>query len=130
MSMTARESLKLKYRELLIGFERYSFTEQQIYEARHEFEQALQDLRACQDCDGELCRTMNNHKCSNPYWHQQQGKPCTDACYPLRNRAYYALHHRGCAMYGRPSFAVHMCPGAVERKEELLGKSTRDWWDD
>lgn len=130
MTTETRESLKLKYHEVLIGFERYSFTEQQIYEARHEFELALQDLRACQNCTGELCRTMNNHRCSNPYQHHQHGRPCTDACYPLRNRAYYALEHRGCTMYERPTFAVHLCPGALERKEELLGKRTRDWWDD
>ncbi len=130
MTTETRESLKLKYHEVLIGFERYSFTEQQIYEARHKFELALGDLRACQNCDGELCRTMNNHKCSNPYRHHQRGRPCTDACYPLRNKAYYALEHRGCTMYERPTFAVHLCPGALERKEELLGKRTRDWWDD
>lgn len=124
------ESLKSRYREVLIGFERYSFTEKQVFEARHEFELALHDLAACQNCTGELCKTMNNHRCSNTYWHQQRGQPCTDACYPLRNRAYYALNHRGCTTYERPTFAVHLCPGPVERKEQLLGKKSRDWWDD
>lgn len=30
---------------------------------------------------------------------------------------------------GRPVFAVHLCPGPAERKEQLLRKRTRDWWD-
>lgn len=125
-----KDSLKNRYREVLMGFERYSFTEAQIYEARHEFELALKDLKACKVCEGELCKTMNNHRCSNSYWHHQKGRPCTDACYPLRNQAYYALDHRGCNTYERPTFAVHLCPGTLERKEELLGKKTRSWWDD
>ncbi len=124
------KSLKAKYREVLIGFERYSFTEEQIYEADRDFELAAADLEACQECDGELCKTIVNHRCSNPYWHQLRGNHCTDDCYPLQNRAYYALEHKGCTMYGRPTFAVHMCPGPLERKEELLGKKTRNWWGD
>ena len=125
-----KDSLKTRYREILIGFERYSFTEEQIYETRHDFELALHDLAACKACDGEICKTMNNHRCSNSYWHHQKGRPCTDACYPLRNRAYYALDHRGCNTYERPTFAVHLCPGPLERKEQMLGKKTRAWWDE
>ncbi len=123
-------SLKNKYREVLTGFERYSFTEQQIFEARHDFNLAAQDLQACQECNGELCRTIINHQCANPYRHAAKDRPCTDDCYPLRNRAYYALDHRGCNMYERPTFAVYLCPGPLERKEQMLGKKTRAWWDE
>lgn len=128
-AVTEGESLKVKYREVLIGYERYSFTEEQIYEERYEFDLALKDLKACEECDGELCRTITNHRCSNPYYHQF--KPCTDECYPLNLnfRGYYALWHKGCRQEGRPVFAVHLCPGPAERKEQLLRKRTRDWWD-
>lgn len=107
------KSLKAKYREVLIGFERYNFTEEQIYEADRDFELAAADLEACKACDGESCKTMVNHHCDNP-----------------GHRAYYALWHKGCRTYGRPTFAVHMCPGPLERKEELLRKKTRNWWGD
>lgn len=130
---TATESLKNKYREVLIGFERYSFTEAQIYEARHEFEAALADFRACHGCEGDICRTSVNYRCSDPYWHQQCGNPCTEECWPQHFRGYYGLWHRGCRIQERPVFAVHKCPGSAERKEQILERLTSkhegDWWD-
>lgn len=129
-AVTEGESLKVKYREALIGFEQYSFTEEQIYEERYEFDLVLKDLKACKECDGELCRTITNHRCSNPYYHQF--KPCTDECYPLKFRGYYALWHKGCRQEGRPVFALFPCPGPAERKELLLERVTSKrspWWD-
>ncbi len=123
------EGLKSKYFELLIGFESLSFTDAQIYEARHDFEQALVDLKACKKCDGETCRTGLNYRCSNPYWHQQRGNPCTKECYPLTFRGYYGLWKRGSRTQEQPVFAVHPCPGTVERQESLLENKTRTWWD-
>lgn len=129
-AVTETESLKSKYFELLIGFERYSFTDAQIYEARYEFEQALDDLEACKRCDGETCRTSLNYKCCNPYWHQQRGNACTAECYPLTFRGYYGLWQKGCRTQEKPVFTVHKCPGPAERKEQLLEIKTREWWDD
>ena len=128
------DGLKVKYRKILIGFERYSFTEKQIYEARHEFEMALADFEACHKCDGSLCRTGLNYRCSNPYWHQACKHPCTDECYPSPQfRGYYGLWHKGCRSENRPIFAVHECPGSAERKEQILERMTSKhegpWWD-
>lgn len=130
MVVGTKDGLKIKYHELLIGFENLSFTEEQVYDARHEFEQALDDLEACKVCDGETCRTSLNYRCSNQYWHQQRNHPCTKDCWPLQFRGYYGLWKKGSRTQERPVFAVHSCPGTVERQEQLLENKTRKWWDD
>ena len=126
---TETDSLKIKYREVLVGYEKYSFTEEQLREAEFDFELALPDLKACQACNGDLCRTIINRNCNNPYWHAVNARPCTDECYPLTMRAYYGLHHEGCGTYERPSFAVNKCPGVEKRKEQLVGQMRARWYD-
>lgn len=120
------ETLKQKYREVLTGFEQFSFTEEQILNSQGEFDMALKDLQACKECrGGEVCRTVLNHKCANPYWHtQEHGGKCGDACYPGKNRLFYALHKRACENHGTPMFAFFHCPGAAKRKEKILDALT------
>jgi len=113
-------SLKNKYWDVLVGFEKYSFSDEQINLNQSCFETALSDLKACEACDGSLCKTSINHRCSNPYCHVTKGNPCTDECYPQELRGYYALWHKGCRDYKRAVFAVFACPGVECRKEQLL----------
>lgn len=125
-------SLKTKFYKVLLGFERYSFTDEQIRAAIYDFEQALRDLKACQECEGDICKTSVTHQCSNPYWHSLEGNSCTDECYHKTFRAYCALNHKGCRLYGQPTFAILRCPGVEERKEQILESMTskyEPWWD-
>lgn len=115
------DKLKFKYRQVLIGFEKYSFSEQVIRQFEPDFELALHDYEACQDCEDALCKTSLNYKCSDWYKHlKAKTEKCNDKCYPQVFRGYYALHHKGCSMYNRPAFAVFPCPGVVERKEQII----------
>ena len=116
------DSPRVKFREVLTGFEQYSFTSRQLAEYQFDLEHCASDLAACKSCDGNLCRTIQNKNCCDPEWHIQPNRRCGDDCYPQKNRAYYALYHHGCRMYGGPSFAVHMCPGVIERKNRLRNK--------
>lgn len=115
------DKLKFKYRQVLIGFEKYSFSEQVIRQFEPDFELALHDYEACQDCEDALCKTSLNYKCSDWYKHlKAKTEKCNDKCYPQVFRGYYALHHKGCSMYNRPTFAVFRCPGPAERKQQIL----------
>jgi len=123
------KSLKAKYREVLIGFEKYSFSEEQIRVNEGYFESALRDLEACQECDGSICRTTVNHRCARPYLHHEDIRRCGDECFG-NERAYIALYRAGCATYKAPVFAVHLCPGAAERKRQILEAITAKPWRD
>jgi len=128
--ITKTDTLKTIYREVLIGFERYSFTEEQVRLNEGDFESALNDLQACKECDGEICRTTVNYRCKRPHRHYENRHRCGDECYPGTDRAYIALYHAGCAVNNAPVFAVHRCPGVTERKKMILDAITaRPWWD-
>ena len=115
------DSLKFKYRSVLVGFEKYSFSEQDIRLREPDFEQVLHDYNACENCEGTLCKTSLNYKCSDWYKHlKAKTEKCNDKCYPQVFRGYYALSHKGCSLYQKPSFAVYPCPGVVERKEQII----------
>ena len=115
------ESLKQKYRDVLVGFEKFSFTEGQILNSLGEFDAALKDLQACKECDGgEICRTTINYKCAHPYWHTEGQGKCRDECYPGKQRMYYALYKLACEKYQMPMFAFFYCPGVAQRKEQIL----------
>lgn len=126
---TGAEILKIKYREVLAGFEKHSFTADQVEQNEPDFALSLADSNACQTCAGDLCKTMINHRCNKPHWHNMQGRPCTDECYPLSMRGYYGLHYEGCRDYEKPSFAVHKCPGAEVRKKKLVEQMRARWCD-
>ena len=117
-----REELREKYRDLLVGFEKFSFTEEQILAAIGEFDLALSDLRTCEACDGDICKTVNNHRCKHLYWHTLGPGKCDEKCYPQRGQMFYALYKSACASYKMPIFAMFECPGVAERKEELLNR--------
>ncbi len=128
--MSAEIGLKIEHREVLIGFEKFSFTEDQLKDTESDFQMAQHDLRICQECDGESCMTSINYKCINPFWHQvQKQAKCGPACYESNFQGYYALHKTGCALYDRPAFAIYRCPGAEARKQEILEAMQPDhWW--
>lgn len=117
-------SLKHKYRNVLIGFEKYSFSDKAIDVFEPDFEMALHDYNACQNCDGKACRTWLNHQCSDWYRHlkTREGK-CNETCYIQTFRGYYALWHKG-IRDGRPAFTVLACPGVVERREQIVAALT------
>ena len=113
-------SFKHKYRNVLIGFEKYSFSEQVVSALEPDFEMALHDYNACQNCDGKACRSHLNHSCSDWYRHQKtREEKCNEPCYPQTFRGYYALWHKG-SRDGRPVFAAFACPGLVERREQIV----------
>ena len=120
------ENLKTKFYDVLVGFEQFSFTEEQLDDVgvTSGLEMAQADMKACKECDGDGCMTMINYSCINPYWHiEQKQAKCGAACYSDGFRGYYALHKAGCKQYGRPSFAVYKCPGPEERKTKILQTS-------
>ena len=101
------QSHKERFNEVLIGFESFSFTEQQIKECLPDFETVLRDYKCCLYCkvgrDKAQCMTSVG-----------------DGSY----RGYFGLSKKGCSMYGQPSFAVHKCPGPVERREQIAKVKT------
>ena len=117
-------TLKQEFWEVLIGFEKYSWDEKVIREHAGDFESALFDLAACKECDGVICRTSLNHRCSDMFQHVKLGKPCTDACFPQHIRAYSALSKTGCNLYGMPHFAVFRCNKHVERQDKIAEAMT------
>lgn len=94
--------LKVLYQEVLTGFEDFNFTEEQLKPVELYLQTALNDLRACQECDGETCKTSINYKIDSPF------------------KGYWALNREFCEASKEPSFAVHRCPGAKQRKAEIL----------
>ncbi len=117
-------TLKHKYRHILIGFEKYSFSEQTINAFDPEFEMVLNDRDACQNCDGKVCRSWLNQDCSDWYRHlKTRQEKCNNNCYPQASRKYYALWHKG-STTNKPSFAVFRCPGTAERKEQIVAAMT------
>lgn len=117
-------SFKHKYRNVLIGFEKYSFSEQVVSALEPDFEMALHDYNACQNCDGKACRTWLNHSCSDWYRHlKTREEKCNEACYPQTFRGYSALWYKG-SRDGRPGFAVHPCPGVAVRREQIVAALT------
>lgn len=128
--LTANQSLKQKFSDILARFERYSFSEEQLRDREPDLEMAAYDLAACRACTGGMCKTSLNRDCSNPYRHKVQGEPCGDECYKLNVCGWYALDHRACIMYERPSFAVYKCPGHIERKAQLSSVRQSRWYDD
>ena len=117
--------IKNKYWIALAGFEKYAFTDEQIRLAEGSLGSAIEDIAACENCDGETCMTSINHRCRNRYLHfiTRTGK-CDENCYPEQFRGYYGLHHAGCRLYSGPSFAVHRCPGPEERKQQIITSRT------
>mgnify|MGYP001144593736 CR=1 FL=1 len=106
--------LKQMYRQVLIGFEEFSFDEKQILSCEGEFSFALHDLKACLSCDGK-CRTSINFKCANPREHCETGIH-TGECYPGNSQMYYALYYRACKDYKLPIFAFFYCEGPEWRR--------------
>ena len=123
MSVSEALDLKIKYHDVLVGFEQFSFTEEQLAETGtlSGLEMAQSDLEVCRACDGESCRTGISYSCINPYWHKElKQEKCGPECYKDSFRGYYALNKAACKQYGRPVFAVNKCPGVEVRKEEIL----------
>ena len=98
-----QSTLKSQYREILIGFEEFSFSEQQISEYLSDFRAAEHDYKRCLHCRVGTSAAMH----------------CSTFVGDARAKGYYALDRKGCSMYKRPSFAVHKCPGPVERREQI-----------
>ena len=117
--------MKMKYHRALVGFEKYSWTEEQLALVEPDLQIVLKDIEACTNCDGDLCRADINHHCINNYWHKECGHPCGPECYsPDHNdRRYYALWHPACDK-DNIGFAFFPCPGPAERKEKLLESIT------
>ena len=115
-------TLKDKFWSVLVGFEKYNFTEEQIAAYACDFETATFDYNACTVCNGELCRTTINRNCIDPLSHYAKGGKCSDKCFSPENNIhqYYALSHSGCLAYGRPAFAIHGCPGPEAKKGKML----------
>lgn len=95
------QSQKDRFHDLLIGFEEFNFSEQQIKAAIHDLEQAERDYMSCLYCkvgrvEKERCRTSVGS---------------------FNYKGYFAMSSNGCNLYRQPSFAVHDCPGPVERRE-------------
>ncbi len=112
-------TLKHDFWELLLGFESYSWDEETIKLNYGDFSNALFDLKACKECDGTICRTSLNHRCSDMFSHIKLKQPCTDACFPQHIRGYTALSKKGCAQYKKPSFVVVRCYKHVERQDKI-----------
>jgi len=114
---------KLKYREVLIGFEHYSFSEDDIRLDQALFDAALHDVLACARCDGMNCRTYGNVR-----WRRNARPYEPDVEYIDGPRMYVALSSRSIEFYAtkngkgttyRPHFAMYHCPGVAERKRWL-----------
>lgn len=125
-------SIKKEFQEVLIGFEKYSFTEEQLAVVRNQLEMVAHDLAACKHCNG-TCMTTINHRCVNSYYHnEKKTAKCDKECYSNEYAGYYGLHHAGCRIYQFPTFAVYRCPGASDRKKAIMDNMTskrQDWQD-
>jgi len=98
---------KEKYREILIGFEKFSFTEEQLKNGEGMLDHVLADRRACEKCDGENCLTSVNDPYSQVQW-----------------RGYQGLCVKSAHIYGRPVEIVYPCPGPDVRKRQILDAMT------
>lgn len=93
---------KRKYREILCGYERYSFSEEVLKRNEGMLDCILLDRQACERCDGEHCLTTIN----SPYAKQWKG--------------YRDLCHKSIKLYDRPAERVYPCPGPDQRKRDIL----------
>lgn len=101
-------SLKNRFREVLVGFEKFSFSEEQVSEAKYDFEMALTDLEACKKCRGGKCKTTANTKTF-----VASGGEVVEY---YGDMAYYAALHEGDSKYyNRPSFRLFECGGWDKR---------------
>lgn len=102
------QTLKETFRNVLIGFERFSFTEEQIKQFADDFEWALEDYYSCKACKVGLDPEA---KCRSHTGRVKKGTP-----------GYYSLYLLGCELYKRPSFAMTLCGDpelALKRKRKI-----------
>lgn len=102
------QTLKETFRNVLIGFERFSFTEEQIRQYADDFEWALEDYYSCKACKVGLDPEA---KCRSHTGRVKKGTP-----------GYYSLYWIGCELYKRPSFAMTICGDpelALKRKRKI-----------
>ncbi len=105
--------IKKRYREVLVGFEKFSFSDEQLMASKHDLDLALQDLEICKQCKGGNCRTTANTKNyippgSNKEFTYYGGSPY-----------YFALHEYDCRFYQQPCFRLFECPGWDQRKVDI-----------
>jgi hypothetical protein len=93
------DNLSERFWLVLRGFEKFGIRDY-IPEYLNQFETALGDLIVCSKC---------------------LGKCCTSVYIDGGRSMYFGLDYRGMSFYnsGKPIFAVHMCPGPMERKEQI-----------
>jgi hypothetical protein len=93
------DNLAERYWPVLRGFEQFGLKET-LDQYIVQYEDALGDFAACIQCNGKC-------GCSA---YVENGLP-----------VYYALDYRGMNFYnsGKPVFTLYMCPGVMERKEQI-----------
>jgi hypothetical protein len=126
-----KESLKNKYRDILVGYEKYSYDEKTLLRYQGDLDNVLVDQLACMRCDGIICKSSLNHHCKNPYQHlYKKDRLCGDECYSNTYKGYYGLHKAACRNSEHPGFAVFECPGPKERKKGLVEQLQTAKYDD
>ncbi len=110
---------KNTYRQVLTGFERYSFTEDELAHVKHDLAWALEDLVSCANCEGKICKTVINKREFKKY-----GSDVIYISYKEKSRYYYALHHGDCDDCKKPKFRVFKCPGPLNRKVQIKDSMT------
>lgn len=108
--------LRNRYRYLLDGFEHFRFTDEQVTEAMGPFESCLHDIECCRQCDGTVCKTTANRRAKTNW---KTGEITGWEYGFAGGNYYYTLSPKGTALYGHPCFMLHVCPGVVERKEQV-----------
>ncbi len=108
---------KHTYRKILVGYEKYNWSDEVLNRHRYDLAMAQHDLDACIACI-DTCRTKINHRCKNIFIHAKRAK-CDDDCYPENFRGYWGLCAPACKDE-YPGFGMTPCPGVYMRKEEIV----------
>ena len=115
-----KETLKQRYQKVLVGFERFSFSEEQLRLYMADFEIALADLAACMECKSVQSRLVKSK--------EDDEHPVTvrDDCQGATGHGLYlALHAGDCAKYKKPMFRAFPCGGPLARLNAIRTAMTR-----
>lgn len=129
-----RGSLRQYFWPVLAGYEKFGFSEEDIFWHIHDFDISLRDIVTCtrcniKDCAGSLEKFPTRGD-SWPYRNKpknEDGKGRKERrrtryspnCKAFYGMGWYGLSRWACEMYERPHFAVHNCSGPTSRKQYL-----------